>query len=135
MICSQIQSYGPISSIKSVQNVALCHRFHSPRVQVRAVWFRGSVLMLYVTFFSFLFNITSIVKMILFGQFLSYKSGIKTKPSYWIQLLTYPIVAVGGKSVVVAQTRSAYYNVWALKIKNKLFFLHKIWLWSNWFEN
>ena len=56
-ICSQIQSYGPISSIKSVQNVALYHRFHSPRVQVRAVWFRGSVLVLHVKYFNFFFMV------------------------------------------------------------------------------
>ena len=64
--------------------------------------------------------------MILFGQFLTYEAGKMIKTSYSIRLLTYPIVAVGGKSGVVAQTRSGYYKVWALKIKNKLLFPHKI---------
>ena len=122
-ICSQIQSCGPISSIKSSQNVECYHSFYSPRVQVRAVWFRGSVLMFHVKYLRFFPSITSIVKMILFCQFLSYKSGIRTKILYWIPLLSYPIIAVGRKAVVVAQLRSDYYRITTIIHKEKVVFL------------
>ena len=54
-----------------------------------------------VNIFSFFLSIASIVKVILFGQFLSYKSGVRTKTSYCISSASITIVLVGGKAVVV----------------------------------
>ena len=61
--------------------------------------------------------------MILFGQFLTYKSWIRTKTSYLISFLSYPIIAVGRDAVIVAQPRSNYYSITTIITKEKYAFL------------
>ena len=78
--------------------------------------------MFHIKYFSYFPSITSLVKMILFCQFLSYKSGIRTNTSYWRPLLSYPIIAVGRKAVVVAQSRSDYYRITTIISKYILLF-------------